>query len=392
MPHTLIRAAGASFLIIGFLGRLPAACNQLGMLLIVADSGLGLAAAGTTVASVGVGTAIGAPLIGRAVDRFGPIRVVTTAMALQTLALAGVITVLHTGAPLWILFAVAALLGAANPQAGSIARACWSSIARTHKDSATSLRTLRQGFGFETAADETSFVVGPIVAGLFVTTMGAQGAAAALLACTLVFETAFVLWLATHRTIHHGRSGTAETPHASINYRSLLPFLGTVFATGMVFGATQTALTAINQAAGHESLTGSMYGALGVTSALAGLVTPSMPWAWTRKLVLGGAVVAVCSALIATVPGPVAIVGLILVMGAGVGNNLSTAYTELEKKAPAGRITTVMTTGATCLILGVSGGSIVAGFMGESLHTVNVAAIVAGGLIMAIGLGAYVRK
>ena len=63
--RALVQAAGGSFLALGFLGRLPAAMNQLGMLLIVSASGRGLALAGSTVAAVGLGTAAGAPLVGR---------------------------------------------------------------------------------------------------------------------------------------------------------------------------------------------------------------------------------------------------------------------------------------------------------------------------------------
>lgn len=386
-PRALVQAAGLSFLILGFLGRVPAAFNQLGILLIVSASGRGLTAAGAAVAAVGLGTAVGAPLMGRAVDRFGPVRVLAAAMSVQVIALLGVIVGLSTGASTAAILGCAALLGAANPQVASIARACWSGIARRQGEH-LSLRTIRLGFGFETAADETSYVIGPVAAGLLVTFLGPLGAAGALLGCTVLFEGAFALWLARRREIWTGGRTAADSSQVTVPlstlWHCLAPCLVAIFATGMVFGATQTALTAINEATGNPALTGPMYGAMGVTSALAGLVAPSLSWSWRRKMLLSGTVVALCSSLIAALPGTLITLGAMLVMGGAVGNTLATAYTTLEGVAPASRMTTVMTIAATCLVLGVSSGSVAAGLLGANLHLANAAAVVSGLIVLAV--------
>lgn len=382
----LIRSAGPSFLLLGFLGRVPAAFNQLGMLLIVSAAGRGLAAAGAAVAVVGLGTALGAPVIGRSVDRFGPVRVLLTALSLQVLALLGVACLLSIDASTPLILLCGALLGAANPQAGSIARACWSGIARRDSDRANAVRIIRLGFGFETAADETSFVAGPVAAGLFVTFLGPLGATWALLISTLAFEGAFALWLARNQQLWVREQSTAEPVSTPISLASLAPQLIVIFAVGMVFGTTQTALTAVNEATGNPALTGPMYGAMGVTSALAGLISPSLPGTWNCKVVFGGVLVAVCSLLLTTLPAPAVMLALILVMGAGVGNTLSNSYTELESHAPAGKITTVMTIAATCLVLGVSSGSMVGGLIGTHLHFANTPAVAAGALMVIVAL------
>lgn len=385
-PRALAQAAGVSFLLLGFLGRVPAAFNQLGMLLIVSASGRGLAAAGAAVAAVGIGTALGAPLMGRAVDRFGPVRVIVAGITGQVLALLGVLGALHAGAQTVVILAGAVLLGASNPQTSSIARACWSGIARRQGDSKVSLRTVHLGFGFETAADETSFVVGPVGAGLLVTFLGAQGAAWALLVLTVAFEGAFALWLAGHSAVWSGPKAATTSEKPQLPGRLLAPSLVAVFATGLVFGSTQTALTAINEAAGQQALTGPLYGAMGITSALAGLVSPSLPWSWRVKVLIGGLAVTGCSLAIAALPGTWVILLLLLIMGGGIGNTLANSYTALEAVAPAARVTTVMTIAATCLILGVSSGSVLAGFLGANLHLANAGAIAAGLLILTVAL------
>lgn len=405
--RTLVSAAGPAFLVTGFLGRLPAAMNQLGMLLIVSASGRGLGLAGSTVAAVGLGTAAGAPLMGRLADRVGPVRVLTGALTVQTLALAGVLASLHLGWSGAAILACAALLGAANPQAGSIARACWSALARGG-DPARTLRTLRLGLGFETAADETSFVIGPVTAGVLVTLLGAQGAVGALMATTVLGEGLFAVWLAAHASLWRGPSGpagTAPIPGADDAAASsrpltpawgrLVPVLVIIAAVGVVFGCTQTALTAVHTAAGTPGLTGPIYGAMGVTSALAGLVAPSLRVSEGVRIAVGGTLVLACSALLLTVPPTPLTLLLVLVMGAGVGTTLSTAYTLVEAAAPAGAVTSVMTISATCNVLGVSAGSLTTGMIGTHLHVANLPAALAGAVVSVTaltGLGALRRR
>ena len=128
--RTLLDAAGPGFLVCAYLGRLPAAMNQLGLLLVVSAAGRSLALAGAVVAAVGLGTAFGAPFIGRLHDRAGAWRVTTCALVIQMAALIAIWGALSRALADWIILVAGAIMGMANPQAGSIARAVWSSIAR----------------------------------------------------------------------------------------------------------------------------------------------------------------------------------------------------------------------------------------------------------------------
>lgn len=200
-PRTLLDTAGAGFLVTAYLGRLPAAMNQLGLLLVVSASGRGLTLAGAMVAAVGAGTALGAPGIGRLHDRVGAWRVTVCALAVQTGALAVIRWATDCGAADGIVLAAGAVTGMANPQVGSVARAAWSHLARASGQRDRALRVARLGMGWETAADETSFVIGPAAAGGLVALLGARGAVVALAAVTLAGEGVFVLWLLGHREI-----------------------------------------------------------------------------------------------------------------------------------------------------------------------------------------------
>ena len=186
--RTLLEATGPGFLMCAYLGRLPAAMNQLGLLLVVSSAGRSLALAGAVVAAVGLGTAFGAPVIGRLHDHLGAWRVTCGALLIQTAALVVIWCAVSRALPDWIILAAGAVMGMANPQAGSVARAVWSSIARATDQPARALRIIRIGMGWETAADETSFVIGPVAAGGLISLLGAQGTVVALAALTLAGE------------------------------------------------------------------------------------------------------------------------------------------------------------------------------------------------------------
>ena len=373
---TLVSAGGAPFLATALVARLPAAMVQLGLLLVVGGADLGMGLAGTAVAAVGLGSAVGAPIVGRTTDRHGPGPTLAAAIALQVAALA-VVTVAVTHAAPTGLLAGAVLLGAANPQVGSMTRARWSALARREPSPTRAATLLRTALGYETAADELGFVAGPVLAGLLVTTLGPSGALLAFIAVVLAGEGAFLVHLLDSRTARAAKAAAEPTaqaaatqrPHGDLSAtaRSLaLPGVA-VIAVGLVFGGTQTALTALGEVRGTASLTGLLYGAVGVGSAVAGLVAgrwhrgPGVKVAAAGALVLGTA-----GALAILLPAPPLTGVLALVLGTGVGTVLVTAYTWAERVAPAGAVTTVMTVMATSLVLGVSAGAAVAGQLTQS--------------------------
>ena len=400
-PRTLLDTAGAGFLVTAYQGRLPAAMNQLGLLLVVSASGRGLTLAGAMVAAVGAGTALGAPGIGRLHDRVGAWRVTVCALAVQTGALAVIRWATDCGAADGIVLAAGAVTGMANPQVGSVARAAWSHLARASGQRDRALRVARLGMGWETAADETSFVIGPAAAGGLVALLGARGAVVALAAVTLAGEGVFVLWLLGHREIARPcadgpgdparRDRRARTAAASM--RPLAPVLTVVVCVGVVFGTTQTALTAVHAAHGTPGLTGPVYGSMGLTSAAAGLVSPGLRAGRLGKTAVGGLAVLLCSMALTSVPPTVLTEIVILCLGAAVGMMLVTCYSRVEELSPADQVTGVMTVASTCNVLGVSLGSVITGAIGENLHLGNAPAAIAGGCVTALALGeAAVRR
>lgn len=311
-------------------------------------------------AAVGLGTAIGAPVIGRMVDRFGPFWVVSIALLGQVIGLLGsmlAVTSITTPAP-WIL-GFGFLTGLANPQVGPIARGRWSLLARRHR--APDL--IRRAMGYESACDESSFIVGPAMAGVLVGLLGPVNALWALLTFTVIGEGLFIAHLSRQRGEW---LPDLSAPDASLHARlpvglMLWPLLACL-AVGLTFGSTQTALTAVNDSRGTPEVAGLIYGSVGIGSAVISILVVRL-----RRVPLGlriilGALLAGSMATVMTVmdaPLPTALVAVCL--GLGVGVIVVSAITRVEQVAPSGRVNQCLTMASTSITLGVSAGAAVAG-------------------------------
>lgn len=382
--RSLATSGGTSFLITGAIGRLPASVLQLGLLLYVTAAGMDFALGGLTVAAVGVGTAIGAPIVGRLIDLRGGAMVVAGAMVVQTIGLLGLaVAVTQHLNPILVLSA-AALTGAANPQIGPIARARWSTLARREGNP----DLIRVAMGYEGACDEASFVAGPVLAGLLVGVLGANLALVAMVALIWLGEGIFLAYLIANRSSVD--VGALQPENASGGWRTLgqltWPLLATV-AVGVVFGATQTAIAAEYTAAGNPGLTGFVYGCVGVGSGVASLLIVRVKWLpLAVRIALGGGVVAIAAVGLRFAERPAVEGVLALLVGAGVGIVIVSALLRIEQCAPPERINWAMTLGATGVTLGVSVGAATAGQLVTDPGRGFWPTIVAGVAALLIGL------
>ncbi|MBW3086682.1 hypothetical protein KEM60_02911 [Austwickia sp. TVS 96-490-7B] len=359
---SLPAAAGWSFLVAGFVGRLPAAAIQLGLLMFVGHSGYGYGVGGFAVAAVGVGTALGAPVVGRLVDRYGPLSVLSVVMCVQLLGLAAVTSAVLAEAPVAVLLVAAALVGAANPQIGSVARARWSHLAR--RDSSPDL--VRVALGYEGACDEISFVVGPIVAGLLFGNMPPVWGMGTLAASALVGQGLFMAYLWQARTSWADAvQAPATVGHEGLRVVGVLAPMATCIAVGAVFGSVQTALVVVNRAQGNESLTGVVYGCVGIGSAVASVlvVRLSQRIGFGMRVAVGAMLVVAGTCGVMTIPSvPVSALWCGL-LGVGAGMMLVTSFAQVERVASASVMASAMTLLATCIVVGVAVGAAGSGWL-----------------------------
>lgn len=114
-------------------------------------------AAGLVAGCFAVGTACGAPVTGRLVDRLGATRVLLGTAAVHAAALLAIAALPR--APLGVAAAAAVLAGAARPPVAAWMRGIW--VAILHDE-----RERRASYRFESALLEIGFIAGPLVAGL----------------------------------------------------------------------------------------------------------------------------------------------------------------------------------------------------------------------------------
>ena len=355
----LVAEADWRFFALGGGARLPTAMLPLGTLLYVAERAGSYATGGLAVAVLSLGGGVGGPLVGLASDRLGQRRVALLATAIQVGALSALL--LLGTSDLALALPLVAVVGVANPQAGAMARSRWGVIGRGRPDRRSFVST---AMAYESAVDESSFVVGPALVG---TTAGLLSPTAGLL-LTLVLAALTQTGFAVHRSALAGRGGVrrhAERSRGSLPVLHLVCLLAAMGAVGVVFGAVQTGVAARMSLGGTGGLTGPVYAAMGVGSAVTGLLTTRFPrrFGLEARIVAGGAVLLLGGVAAAAAHEPLPLALACLLIGIGVAPALVSSYALAERSAPSAWATTAMTSLATANVVGVAAGAALAGLL-----------------------------
>ncbi|MFD4182218.1 MFS transporter [Rhodococcus sp. NPDC058514] len=388
----LYRQAGPAFFPIGVLARLPFAMLTLGISSYVAFVRDSYAQGGLAAGSYALGAAVGAALAGACADRYGQRRVIPPLVVANSVLIAAVLFAAHGALPL--LLVVSALCGLTIPPVGPFSRVRWAALVHAGVPRAARDRVQGAAFGYETLADEMTFVFGPAIVGLLAQT----GADTPLIACTAI-TLVFGLMFARHRT-----SGAVWDP-ASVTSAGAAPLRAflrtdrtTLVATMLLVGALLGALmnTVVAFAGEHGSLSdaGLIYAGFGIGSGAASIAV-----GWMRgrtgphlRMVLAAIwAVAVCAALPWIQDGRL-VAGALTLVGLGIGPIIVTVYELAAAHTPAGRLTLHMTMLSSALIAGTALGAPMAGALAESSGAATgfrgVLAVSA--LVMALAVASHV--
>jgi MFS family permease len=367
-PTSVRRAAGTAYFPIAFIARLPFAMMVVGTLTLVVAARDSIALAGLNAAVVGLGTALVGPLLGAAADRYGQRRVLLVAGIVNSLALLAMAAVAFSGLPDLAVLATGFVIGASSPQIGPLSRTRLVQLILTRLPAARRSRSLNGTMGYESAADETTFVVGPVIVGLLATTLNPAAPMIGAAVLTLLFVTAFAL----HPTAEVA-APTTEEPVQQAPARALLtlPLLVIVaggLGVGLFFGTVLTSLTAFLAETGDGDSAGLVYGVMGIgasTLALGVALFPERFRLRARWLVFSLVMLAAMVAF-ALASSMSALVVAIAISGIGIGPTVVTLYSLAAERAPQGRSATVMTMVGSGTIVGQSGASALTGALAES--------------------------
>jgi MFS family permease len=372
--------AGRGFLPLGLFARLPLAMLTMGTLTLVTSVSGSFAVGGTAAGAVGIGSAIGAPVLGSLADRRGQRPVLLVSAVLNTVAVLVLVLAAHAtgrigGFPLAVL-AAAFAAGATCPQVGPLARVRWMSLtaAAAGRDGSagSAARDLDTALSYESTADEVTFVLGPALVGVLASLVAPWLPLALAAAMTITLVPAFAVH-PTHEAVpatRHARGGkrTGAAKSGRLPRAVALPVMAMV-CMGTFFGSTQAALSAFSASLAGAEIAGLLYAVMGLSSAAAALSVAYWPrkaglaFRWVLCAVLMAAL-AVLLLLPSSLPMMAAV---LLVLGLPVGPVMVTVFAVGGTLAPSGRLGTVMTGLASGIVAGTAVGSAVGGQLAQ-LH------------------------
>ncbi|MFD5896168.1 MULTISPECIES: MFS transporter [unclassified Streptomyces] len=348
----ILRAPHAARLLAGTLvGRLPSATGHIAIVLFVREAGGSYTLAGALAAAYGLSTAIGQPLLGRAVDMVGQPRVQLPAAFVSAL---GMVFLALTGIePLVLAYAAVVVAGFFTPPLEGGLRALWPSVLGRED-------RVHRAYAMDAVAQEVMFTAGP----LFVTLLVALWSPAAALlvingigvlgALTVVLSKPSRAWRSAPREAHW--LGALRSP-------GLLALLAAFLFIGLALGSITVAGVAYADDQGRESVYGWLMAALGLGALLGGLVYGARQWTGTpeRRLLWITALLAAGYLPLMLTPGVVAMTALAALSGVFLAPALACAFIVVDRHAPRGTVTEAFSWLVTTFGVGAAFGTGVAG-------------------------------
>ena len=244
--------------VVALLARIPITSAGVVLTLhVVLTLGRGYGAAGLVGAAATIGTAVGAPFLGRVVDRHGLRR-----MLVITTVAEGV----FWGVVPWLPYP--ALLGAAF--AGGLMSLPAFSVVRQSLAALVPEAQRRTAYSVDSMSVEVSFMIGPVLGVLVATQVSTSAAVLALGACIVV--SGIGLYVLNPPVRSDAEIGTARPPVRSWLRPGLVAMLIATVACTLVLAGTDVAIVAALQSTGQVSWTGVVLAWWGVVSLAGGFV------------------------------------------------------------------------------------------------------------------------
>ncbi|MFI2032183.1 MFS transporter [Streptomyces buecherae] len=348
----LLRTRHAARLLTGTLiGRLPNATAALAIVLFTRSEGGSYALAGALSAVYGIGTAVGQPLLGRAVDLYGQPRVMLPAAVASGLGM--VLFALVGLDPLPVAYAAMVLAGVCTPPLEGGLRALWPHVLPRHEQ-------VHAAYALDAVAQEVMFSVGPLLVTLLV---AAWSEAAALLVINVVGVLG-ALWVVASEPSRAWRSAPREAHWlGALQSPGILVLIGSFLFVGLALGSIAVAAVAYADEHGGGMVSSYLLSALGVGALIGGVCYGARTWSGEpeRRLRLLVAALAVGYVPLVLVPGVVAMTVLAGVAGVFLAPALACAFVVVDRHAPRGTVTEAFSWLVTTFGVGAAVGTAAAG-------------------------------
>ncbi|MFJ9827980.1 MFS transporter [Streptomyces sp. NPDC101160] len=348
----ILRAPHAARLLVGTLvGRLPNGTGPIAITVFTRAEGGSYSLAGGLIAVYGLATAVGQPLLGRAVDLKGQPRVQLPAAVISALGMAA-LAVTGIG-NLFLAYAAMLVAGLFTPPLEGGLRALWPSVLGRED-------RVHRAYAMDAVAQEVMFTVGPLLLTLLVALWSPAAALVVINLLGVVGALSVVLskpsraWRSAPREAHW--LGALRSP-------GLLALLGSFFFVGLALGSITVAAVAYADDRGNQAVYGWLMAALGLGALIGGTVYGARQWAGApeRRLRVLVLLLALGYLPLLLVPGPAAMTALTALAGVFLAPALACAFIVVDRHAPSGTVTEAFSWLVTTFGVGAALGSAVSG-------------------------------
>jgi MFS family permease len=358
----ILRTPGVAVIVLATLiGRMSIGISGLAILLYVREVTGSFATAGVCTGALALGSAVGAPLQGRLVDRRG-VAMLAPLAAVHSAALLGVWAAGAADAPAPALAALALLAGAGLPPVSSVLRSRWPYLLAERPE------LIGGAFALDSVLIEIVFVVGPLVTTAIVATAGPQYALVVSATCVVTGTLLMLSRLAGRPGPEPTREGRRAYGLGALADPGLRTLVFASLPVGFALGSIEVAVPAFSEAEGSKALAGVLLAVWSIGSGIAGLawgaramrvrlLAAHLRFAWLLPLAI---------APLALASSPLTMGALVLLAGLPIAPLIASRNQLVARVTPPGTATEAYTWPLTALVGGVSLGAAVAGAVVES--------------------------
>ncbi len=357
-------------------GRLPIGIAGFAILLLVQNKSGSFVTAGVASALYVLGLATVAPMVGRAIDRVGPLPVLRLCAFVYPAMLAVLVVLVSVQVHAFAIALCAYVAGAALPPVTICMRALYP---RNLSDPAL----LQTAYSVDSVIVESVFVVGPALVAFFLASGMPEGAVL-LAAIAAGAGTGWFMrtpairdWQVRARGTGNGR-GIFTVPGL------VLLYVATIFYS-VAFGLYEIGVTAWATQRGMPAMAGVALALASLGSALGALAYGARHWQapLRKQFLIALGLMAAGSLVVAPVNDGYLFLLANLVAGAPMASVIATQSLLLARLAPHDKLAESFTWGGTCLLGGISGGIALGGVLADSIAPVWILVAAAGATGMA---------
>lgn len=372
---SVLRSRNAGYLLFtSLVGRLPGAMAALAIVQLVRSTSGDFAFAGLITAVYVIAGAVGQPVLGRLIDRFGQVPVLAASGVASFLAFTGMALTLAPAPAVAVVLAAAA--GLFTPPLEPALRALWPRLVSPGPQ-------LKAAFSLDAGAQEIIFIVGPLLTVAGIAIFGPIGNLLFAGGLGLIGALAFIVNPAPRAASIERRSGVVL--HSGIRSPILLPAVASVAAFTLGIGVPVGALTIVATASEAARADAGLAGWILAVNAVGALIGASVvgirPLGSTPERLLTW-----CGILLAAGYLPLAVTALptwVYVVAAGISGlmlppTLGQVFERISQLSPPDALTEANGWVISAMTLGVGAGTLVAGVIVGTSGTSAVMWVVLG--------------